>query len=88
MFIAFHLAASAAAATAFAWRFGHNPRVVVAHIVLVAEWDLALVTLMSALGSRVRGDELPGLNHRFEVVRSVREEACRELVQTFFKGRR
>jgi tRNA(adenine34) deaminase len=41
-----------------------------------------------ALGSTVRGAELPGLNHRFEVVSGVREERCRELMQEFFKKRR
>jgi tRNA(adenine34) deaminase len=41
-----------------------------------------------ALGSTVRGGELPGLNHRFAVVSSVLEEECRELVQAFFQARR
>src|SRR6266850_2671985 len=33
-----------------------------------------------ALGSTVRGDELPGLNHRFAVVSGVLDDECRELV--------
>jgi tRNA(adenine34) deaminase len=41
-----------------------------------------------ALISTVRGGELPGLNHRFEVVAGVREVACRELMQAFFRERR
>ena len=41
-----------------------------------------------AVISTVRGGELPGLNHRFDVVSGVREEECRELMQEFFKGRR
>src|SRR5690349_5250528 len=41
-----------------------------------------------AVVSAVRGSELPGLNHRFEIVSGVREEACRELVQSFFRERR
>ncbi|MGB7217366.1 MAG: tRNA adenosine(34) deaminase TadA [Vicinamibacterales bacterium] len=41
-----------------------------------------------AVDSTVRGGELPGLNHRFEVVSGVREDECRSLVQTFFKARR
>jgi len=41
-----------------------------------------------AVTSTVRGGELPGHNHRFEVVAGVREEECRELMQTFFKERR
>jgi tRNA(adenine34) deaminase len=41
-----------------------------------------------AIVSTVRGGELPGLNHRVEVVGGVREAACRELMQTFFRERR
>ena len=41
-----------------------------------------------AAGSTVRADELPGLNHRFEVVGGIQEEACRALMQAFFKQRR
>ena len=41
-----------------------------------------------AIASTVRGAELPGLNHRVEVVGSIREAACRELMQAFFKARR
>jgi tRNA(adenine34) deaminase len=41
-----------------------------------------------AVVSTVRGLELPGHNHRVEVVSGVREEACRALVQAFFFERR
>jgi len=41
-----------------------------------------------AIVSAVRGAELPGQNHRFEVVSGVREEDCRALMQAFFKERR
>ena len=41
-----------------------------------------------ALVSAVRGAELPGLNHRVEVVGGVEEAACRELMQGFFRERR
>ena len=41
-----------------------------------------------AVVSTVRGGELPGLNHRFDVVSGVREEECRALMQSFFKERR
>jgi tRNA(adenine34) deaminase len=41
-----------------------------------------------AVASTVRGGELPGHNHRFEVVSGIREEECRSLMQTFFKERR
>jgi tRNA(Arg) A34 adenosine deaminase TadA len=41
-----------------------------------------------AVVSTVRGGELPGHNHRFDVVGGVREAECRELMQNFFKARR
>ena len=41
-----------------------------------------------AVVSTVRGAELPGHNHRVEIVGSVREAECRELMQTFFRERR
>jgi len=41
-----------------------------------------------ALVSAVRGLELPGLNHRFEVTGGVLEEPCRVIVQEFFRERR
>ena len=41
-----------------------------------------------AVSSTVRGGDLPGHNHRFEVVSGVREAECRDLVQTFFRGKR
>jgi tRNA(adenine34) deaminase len=41
-----------------------------------------------AVASTVRAGELPGHNHRFEVVSGVREAECRELVQAFFRDRR
>ena len=41
-----------------------------------------------AVTSTVRGGELPGHNHRFEVVVGVREAECRGLIQAFFNARR
>ena len=41
-----------------------------------------------ALVSTVRALEIPGLNHRFEVVGGVLEEECRALLQGFFRERR
>ena len=41
-----------------------------------------------AVISTVRGGELPGHNHRFEVVAGVREAECRDLIQGFFQARR
>jgi tRNA(adenine34) deaminase len=43
---------------------------------------------MGAVTSTVRGAELPGHNHRFQVVSGVREAECRELMQEFFRVRR
>ena len=41
-----------------------------------------------ALVSAIRGAELPGQNHRFTIGGGVREEACRALMQAFFRERR
>jgi tRNA(adenine34) deaminase len=41
-----------------------------------------------AVRSTVRGGELPGHNHRFDVVSGVREAECRELMQEFFRQKR
>ena len=41
-----------------------------------------------AIVSTVGAVELPGLNHRFQVVSGVREEECRSLLVEFFKERR
>jgi len=41
-----------------------------------------------AVISTVRAGDLPGLNHRFEIVSGVREAKCRDLMQAFFRDRR
>jgi tRNA(adenine34) deaminase len=41
-----------------------------------------------AIVSSVRATDLPGLNHRVEVVAGVREEECRSLMVEFFSARR
>jgi len=41
-----------------------------------------------AVVSTVRGAELPGHNHRMDVVSGVCEQQCRDLMQAFFKLRR
>jgi membrane-anchored protein YejM (alkaline phosphatase superfamily) len=46
-----HLLVSATAAAIFAHLFGQNPRVVAAHLLLVVEWDLALVAVLAAVAS-------------------------------------
>jgi tRNA(adenine34) deaminase len=41
-----------------------------------------------AVVSTVRGGDLPGHNHRFEIVSGVRESECGDLMQQFFRSRR
>jgi tRNA(adenine34) deaminase len=41
-----------------------------------------------AVVSTVRAAELPGHNHRIEVIAGVREVECRSLIQEFFKSKR
>jgi tRNA(adenine34) deaminase len=41
-----------------------------------------------AVASMIRVAELPGQNHRFEVVSGIRESECRDIMQAFFKARR
>lgn len=41
-----------------------------------------------AVVSTVRAGELPGHNHRFEVVAGVLGDDCRDIVQAFFRERR
>lgn len=41
-----------------------------------------------AVVSTVKGGELPGHNHRFEVVSGVLADECRQIVQEFFREKR
>jgi len=41
-----------------------------------------------AVISTVRGGDLPGHNHRFEVVAGVLEDQCRAMMQDFFRAKR
>ena len=41
-----------------------------------------------AVASTVRGAELPGHNHRVDIIAGIREDECRELMQAFFRDRR
>ena len=41
-----------------------------------------------AIVSTTAGGDLPGHNHRFEVVAGIRAAECRDLMQEFFKGKR
>jgi len=47
-FAALHLLVSAGVAAVFAWRFSHNPLAAAAHVLLLGEWDLALIGLFGA----------------------------------------
>ena len=55
LLIGVHLLLSAAAEALFAAQFGHNPRVVATHVLLLAEWDLALFLIVKAVASFVPG---------------------------------
>jgi hypothetical protein len=55
--IAIHLLVSLAAAAAFAWQFGHDSRAVLAHVVLIAEWDLAIAAVIVAAAGLTRGQQ-------------------------------
>jgi glucan phosphoethanolaminetransferase (alkaline phosphatase superfamily) len=46
-----HLLISTTVAAVFAWRFGYNSRVVAAHVLLLAEWNLVLVSILGALAA-------------------------------------
>jgi tRNA(adenine34) deaminase len=48
----------------------------------------AAETRTGAIVSTLRAGDLPGHNHRFEVVSGVREDECRALMQAFFRGKR
>ena len=41
-----------------------------------------------AIDSMTHAHELPGLNHRLQVLRGVREAESRQLLQDFFRARR
>ncbi len=49
MVVGGHVIVSAAAASALAWESGYGVRAVAAHVLLVAEWDVALLALAGAL---------------------------------------
>jgi arylsulfatase A-like enzyme len=64
LLICAHLLASALVEALFARQFGHHPRVIASHILLVAEWDLALLLIVTAIATLVPGDRWPGLTYR------------------------
>jgi glucan phosphoethanolaminetransferase (alkaline phosphatase superfamily) len=63
--IALHVLASAAAEGVFVWQFGHHPRVIATHALLLAEWDVALLAALSLVGAfSVRARDWQGLAFR------------------------
>ncbi|HEY7187120.1 MAG TPA: sulfatase [Vicinamibacterales bacterium] len=52
--VALHLLVSATVVALFAWRFSHNSLAAASHVLLLAEWDLALVALFSAFSTRAQ----------------------------------
>jgi glucan phosphoethanolaminetransferase (alkaline phosphatase superfamily) len=62
--IGVHVLISALVEALFAREFGHHPRVIAAHVLLVAEWDLALLLIVTAIAAFVSGDRWPGLTYR------------------------
>jgi len=64
LLIGVHLLVSALVEALFAYQFGHHPRVIATHVLLIAEWDLALLLIVSAIAAFVRGNRWPGLTYR------------------------
>ena len=64
LLIGAHLLLSALVESLFARQFGHNARVIVSHVLLLALWDLALLCVVKAAASFVRGDSWPGITYR------------------------
>ena len=46
-----HLLLSAVIASAMAWEFGSGPRAISTHVLLIAQWDLALLAVLCALAA-------------------------------------
>ena len=51
LLIGVHLLVSAAAEGLFVRQFGHSPRVIATHVLVLAEWDLALLMLVTGIAS-------------------------------------
>lgn len=64
LLIGAHLFTSALVEALFARQFGHHPRVIASHLLLLAQWDLALLFLVAAAASFVRGNRWPGVTYR------------------------
>jgi hypothetical protein len=64
LLITVHLLVSAAVESLFARQFGHSPRVVASHVLVIAEWDLALFCIVKAVASFVRAGAWSGATFR------------------------
>ncbi len=63
-----HLLVSGLVEALFARQFGHHPRVIATHVLLIIQWDLALLSIVAAISSFVRGERWPGLIYRILLV--------------------
>jgi glucan phosphoethanolaminetransferase (alkaline phosphatase superfamily) len=57
--IALHVLISAAVEALFALQFGHNPRAIATHVLLIIEWDLALFLIVTTIASFARSAAWP-----------------------------
>jgi glucan phosphoethanolaminetransferase (alkaline phosphatase superfamily) len=64
LLIALHVLISAVGEALFAFQFGHNPRVIATHVLLIVEWDLALFLIVRAVASFTTSTAWPGLAFR------------------------
>ena len=64
LLIGLHLLLSAAVEGLFARQFGHNARVIAAHVLLIALWDTALLFIVKAVFSHPRSGTWPGVTYR------------------------
>jgi glucan phosphoethanolaminetransferase (alkaline phosphatase superfamily) len=68
LLIGVHLLVSALVEALFVRQFGHHPRVIASHVLLVAEWDLALLLIVTATAAFVHGNRWPSLTYRLLLV--------------------
>jgi glucan phosphoethanolaminetransferase (alkaline phosphatase superfamily) len=64
LLVGLHLLISGAVEALFAGYFGHSPRAVATHVLLIAEWDLALYLIVKAIASFARSGTWPGVVFR------------------------
>lgn len=64
LLIGVHLLVSAIVEALFAYQFGHHPRVIASHVLLIAQWDLVLLAIVTAMASFAGDDTWPGVVYR------------------------